>query len=135
MVCLPLLNLPCSTRVYGPDCSQLGDAVGRHRWHQKVHVVPVGANLQELELIASLNPQTDVSQPPKSLPISGPAGLPPIRSPIIDRAVVGTLVVDAPVRGVPVGGWCIVGGRVVAVPGAIVGRIAVAIVGSGAGCQ
>ena len=124
MVCLLLLKLPCGTRVYGSACSQLGDAIGRHRWRKKVHVVPVGANLQEVELVASLNPQTDVSQPPKSLPISGLAGLPPVSAPVIDRAVVGPPVVDgphirppvidravvsppivdAPVRGVPVVG-------------------------------
>src|SRR3954453_3193888 len=70
---------------------------------------------------------------PVPVPISGLAGLPPVGPPIIGRAVVSPPIVGAPVRVVPVGGWCIVGGRVVAVPGAIVGGVAVAIVGSGAG--
>jgi hypothetical protein len=30
--------------------------------HQEMHVVPVGPDLQELELIASLDPQAHVSQ-------------------------------------------------------------------------
>ena len=30
--------------------------------YQEMHVVPVGADLQELELITSLDPQTDVAQ-------------------------------------------------------------------------
>src|SRR3954468_9274361 len=44
------------------DHHQLGHAVGRHRLHQEVHMIPVRADLEKLELIAGLKLQAHFPQ-------------------------------------------------------------------------